>query len=107
MEYEKYTKRELAELIRQMKEKLTEVKGVEKQLNASNAELTSPGVGLYKDTAGKFFIVELKYDVESKAGTVSGLIDLHSRDPSIASFKLKEYVIENVYRKTNKGKYDE
>jgi hypothetical protein len=105
MEYERYTKKELAELIRQLKEKLTEVKGVEKQLNASHADLTSPAIGLHKDKDGKFFLVELKFEVESKAGTVSNLIALDSTDPSIASFKLKQYVIENIFRKITGGKY--
>lgn len=99
------THKEKDELIRELKDKLSEVRGVEKQLNASSANLTSPAIGLHKDSAGKFFLVEVKFDVESKAGTVSNLISLDSTDPSIASFKLKEYVIEKVFRKITGGKY--
>lgn len=99
------THKEKDDLIRELKDKLSEVRGVEKQLNASSANLTSPAIGLHKDEKGSFALVEIKFDVESKAGTVSNLIQLDTTDPSIASYKLKEYVIENVFRKITGGKY--
>lgn len=99
------THKEKDELIKELKEKLKEVKHVEKQLNATSAELPAPGVGLHKNEKGQFFLYELKFDPETKAAAVVNVIDLYSSDPSIATFKLKEYVIEKVFRKVDGGKY--
>jgi hypothetical protein len=107
MEYERYSKKELAALIRELKEKLTEMKQVEKHVEASAEELPLPAVGLHKDDKGAFYLVELRFDAISGAAVVSNKLDLNSKDPSIASYKLKEYVIEKVFRKSLGGKYNE
>jgi|ERR1043165_1724942 hypothetical protein len=99
------THAEKDEIIRELKQKLKEMKSVEQQVNATALELPEPAFGLHKDQTGTYSIVEIKYDPESKAAAVTNLISLDSKDPSIASFKLKEYAIERVFRPTVGGKY--
>jgi len=99
------TKKELEEVIKELSAELKKYKNVEKQLKADATELPFPAVGLHKDSKGGFHIVEVKFDPESKAAAVSGIVNLHSTDPSIASYKLKEYVIEGVFRKVQGGRY--
>lgn len=99
------TKKELLEVVQELSAKLKEMKGTEKQLNISAAELSSPALGLHKDASGKYHIVELKYDFESKAAVITGTEALDSTDPSIASFKLKKRIILDVYLPCAGGKY--
>jgi hypothetical protein len=105
MSLEQRSKKELVEIIHELKEKLKEVKGVEAQATATVEELKQYGVGLYKNNKGQYFLVKLRYDQVTKAAVVEALVDLHSTDPAIATFKLKEYAVETIMRKARGGKY--
>lgn len=105
MEYEKYTKKELAAIIREMKAKLSEMKDVEKQVTTEASELSAPGLSIHRDEKGKFHLVKLKYDIEKNAATIEKVESLDSSDPAIATFKAKQYLVETIIAKAKGGKY--
>ncbi len=106
MALEDNTKKALADMVRALQEKLKEMKPVESQLTAKLDELKAPAIGLHKDENGNYSLVKIKFDIEKNAAAIESLQDLESRDPAIATHKLKEYAMEVVMRKTRGGRYD-
>lgn len=106
MALEDNTKKDLAQMVRDLQEKLKELKPVESAQVSQLADLSSHGIGLLKDENGKFSLVKLKFDVSLNAAAIETLEHLNSTDPAIAHYKLTQYVAEVIVRKTRGGKYD-
>ena len=106
MALEDNTKKDLANMVRELESKLKEMKAAEKQLTASVNELKQYAVGLHKDENGKFHLVKLKFDAASKAAGVEEIVDLETSDQAIAAYNVNKYVAEVIMRKVRGGKYD-
>jgi ribosomal protein S6 len=98
-----YTKKELEtklqekdELIKQLKDKLVEMKGVEKQVNAESAELPELAIGLTKDSDGNYYLAKVNFDPKTKAAFVTEL-EKSGKDAQIASYKAKQVLVEDIY----------
>lgn len=105
MEYERYTKKELAAIIRELKEKLKEMKEVEEVVTTAAEEMPFESLGVQKDESGKYSLVRVVYDPEKKAAAFKEVIPLHTHDFAIASYKAKEYLVEKILRKASGSKY--
>lgn len=84
-----YNKKELAEKLVELTEKLEEMKGVELQANASVETLKSgaPAIGLHKREDGVFQLVKIVYDLKQNAAAIIELVDF-DKDHQIAAGKL-------------------
>lgn len=98
-------KAELIELIRELQDKLAQVKNVEKQLNAEAKDLPNNAVGLHKDENGNFSLVKIKYDPQTQAVAIEQLEQIETKDQAIVLDRLKRYVGDNIFRKALGGKY--
>lgn len=84
-----YNKKELADKVVELSEKLEEMKEVESQVNASVDTLRqgSPAIGLNKKDDGTFQLVKIVYDLSQNAAAIIELVDL-DKDQQIAAGKL-------------------
>jgi hypothetical protein len=105
MALDQRSKKELVELIHQLQDKLKEMKPVESAITAKLEELNAPGVGLFKDAEGFYHLVKLKFDVEKNAAGIEKLDRIDSKDEAIVMYKLNQYAVETIMRKTRGGKY--
>lgn len=102
-----YTKDQLKEINRELKEKIKELKGVEKQITATAEDLKLLSIGVDKDIDGKFLLVYIKYDVSKNAAIIDKVEKLDTFDFAIASFKARELLVEKILRKARGDKYAE
>lgn len=106
MALEDNTKKNLANMVRALEEKVKELQAVEKQQTSTLNELEQPAIGLHKDENGTYHLVKIKYDVVSKAAGVEKIESTETKDVALAFHKLKEYAGEKIMRKARGGKYD-
>lgn len=100
------TKKELVQIIHDLKEKIKDLKPVESALTSQLEELHSHAIGLTKNEEGQLSLVKIKYDVQKNAAAIEKLEQLESKDIAIAQYKLNQYVAETIVRKTRGSKYD-
>lgn len=106
MALEDRTKKELAQIIRELQDKLKELKPVESALTSQLEELHHDAIGLRKDEAGQYALVYIKYDAEKNAAAISEVKELETKDPAIAIYKLNQFTHETIMRKARGSKYD-
>lgn len=106
MALEDNTKKDLANMVRELQAKLLEMKPVESQLTAKLDELKLPAIGLVKDENGNYSLVKIKFDIEKNAAAIEQVENLESKDPAIASHKIKEFAMEKIVRRARGGRYD-
>jgi hypothetical protein len=99
------TKDELKETIRELRAKLKEMKELEKQVTATAKDLSQLGIGVIKDSAGKYSLVEIKYDVEKNAAVIDKVVQLDTHDFAIATYKANQTLAERILRKVRGDKY--
>lgn len=96
------SKKELADKVRELTEKLKEMRGVEAQVNASVETLKtgSPAVGIHRDDKGNFFLVKIVYDLNQNAAAIIDKVEL-GRDQQIAGGKLVKEAGEAFLKATD------
>ncbi len=108
MALEDRTKKELAQIIRDLQEKLKEMKPVEATLTAQLEDLHSDAVGLIKNEKGQYRLVKIKYDIGKNAAAIESLDTLNDTiDTAIALYKLNQFTHETIMRKARGSKYDQ
>ena len=100
-----FTKAQLAEKVRELTEKLKEMKGVEAQAKASVEGLKDghPAIGLAKDDNGRFKLVKIVYDLNKNSAAIIATEDFGS-DHQIAGGKLIKEA-GNIFLKSSESKY--
>jgi hypothetical protein len=100
-----FTKAQLAEKVRELTEKLREMRGVEAQANASLETLKdgAPAIGLHRTSEGKFQLVRIVYDIEKNAAAIIGTEE-YGTDSQIAGGRLIKEAGE-VFLKASDIKY--
>jgi hypothetical protein len=106
MALEDNTKKDLAQMVRDLEAKVKELQAVEKQQSASLENLKEPAIGLSKDENGTYILVKIKYDIASKSAGIEALESTDTKDIALAFHKLKHYAGEKIMRKARGGKYD-
>ena len=99
MNLESKTKKELIEIIRQLKDKLIEVKDVEKQVTASKDSLTGKGMSLSFDDNKGYQLVLLGYSLNDNAANINEIVDIGTKDMDVAIFHAKKYLAEKIWNK--------
>jgi hypothetical protein len=105
MSLESKSKKELVEIISELKNKVKELKPVEASISAKLDDLEFPAVGLHKNENGEYQVVKIKYDLEKNAAAIEALSDEKNKDVALAYQSINK-IIEQMVRKARGGKYD-
>lgn len=97
---EKKSKKELLDIIDQLRGKLEELQGVEAKQESLESSLPGTGFSIIQ-SGGKFQIVEIKFDFKSKAATVGAVEEIYPSNYEFALFQAKKFLIDRVMNKEN------
>jgi hypothetical protein len=98
---EKKSKKELLDIIDQLREKLGEVKGVEEKQDALENNLPGIGFSVVIDRSGDYKIVEIGFDFDSKAATITNVRELATNGYEYALYDAKKFLIEKIMSAQN------
>lgn len=103
---EKKSKKELLDIIDQLRAKLGEMQGVEAKHEALEQSLPGTGFSIVQ-ASGKFQLVEIKFDFESKAARIDRVEEIYPSNYDFALFQAKKYLIETIMNKSNLNHLEE
>jgi hypothetical protein len=98
---EKKSKKELVDIIYQLRTKLGEMQGVEAKQEALENNLSGVGFSVIQDRDEKFKLVEISFDFDSKAATITNVVEANSSGYEYALYEAKKFLIEKVMNKSN------
>lgn len=98
---EKKSKKELLDIIDQLRNKLGEMQGVEAKQDSLESSLPGIGFSVIQDRDGIFKLVEISFDFDSKAATVTNVVNANSNGYEYALYDAKKFLIERVMNKQN------
>lgn len=98
---EKKSKKELLDIIDQLREKLGNMQGVEAKQEALEQSLPGIGFSVLQDRDDTFKLVEISFDFDSKAAKVTKVIDVVTSGYEYALYDAKKFLIERVMHKSN------
>lgn len=99
MSLENLTKKELADKVRELTEKLKEMRVVEAQVTASVETLKDGeiAVGVTKQEDGTFLLIKVVYDLKKNAAAIIDKKDI-SRDMQVAGGTMMKQIGEVFYK---------
>lgn len=97
---EKKSKKELLDIIDQLRAKLGEMQGVEAKQESLESKLPGTGFSVVQ-AGGKFQLVEIKFDFGSKAARVESVEEIYPSNYEFALFQAKKFLIDRVMNKEN------
>jgi hypothetical protein len=95
------TKKELVDIIEQLQAKLVEMQGVEAKVDSLESNLPGKGFSIIQDLAGKFQLVKIEFDFDTKAAKVVGATEMHPSNYEFALYEAKKHLVEVVMNKDN------
>ena len=98
---EKKSKKELLDIIDQLREKLGEMQGVEAKHEALEQSLDGFAFSVIQDKNDKFQVVELGFDFDSKAAKIVNVREVMTQGYEYAMYEAKKILIEKVMNKDN------
>lgn len=98
---EKKSKKELLDIIDQLKEKLGEMQGIEAKHEALEQKLDGFGFSVIQDVDAKFKVVNLAFDFNSKAAKITDVKEVMTQGYEYALYEAKKILIEKVMNKNN------
>jgi hypothetical protein len=98
---EKKSKKELLDIIDQLRGKLGEMQGVEAKQEAMECSLEGVGFSVIQDRDNTFKILEIAFDFDSKAATISKVTEVTTNGYEYALYEAKKFLIERVMNKDN------
>lgn len=98
---ENKTKKELIEIIHQMKDKLINMQGVEAKQEASESTLPGKGFSVIKDLEGKMRLLEISFDFNTKVAKISNEIMFPANTFESAMFQAKKHLVEVIMTSEN------
>lgn len=98
---EKKSKKELLDIIEQLREKLGEMQGVEAKQESLEQSLPGVGFSVIQDRDGLFKILEISFDFDSKAATITNVTNANSTGYDYALYDAKKFLVERVMHKSN------
>lgn len=90
------SKKELVEIIEQMKEKLQEVQQLEKELAPKESDLIGKALSFYKDSDGQYQKVVINYNPESLVARIDNIQLLKTKDDQVAMYLAKKHLVEDI-----------
>lgn len=98
---EKKSKKELLDIIDQLRSKLGEMQGIEAKHEALEQSLDGFGFSVIQDKNDKFHVVELAFDINSKAAKITDIKEVVTQGYEYAMYEAKKILIERVMHKNN------
>ena len=98
---EKKSKKELLDIIDQLRSKLGEMQGVEAKQEALEQSLDGFAFSVIQDKSDRFQIVELEFDFNSKAARISNVREVETQGYEYAMYEAKKILIEKVMNRSN------
>lgn len=98
---EKKSKKELLDIIDQLREKLGDMKQVEAKQDALEQSLPGIGFSVIQDRDGKFKLIEISFDFDSKAAIIGKVVETNSNGYEYALYEAKKFLIDRVMNKNN------
>ena len=98
---EKKSKKELLDIIDQLRSKLGEMQGIEAKHEALEQKLDGFGFSVIQDKDDKFHVVELAFDFNSKAAKITNVKEVVTQGYEYAMYEAKKILIEKVMNKSN------
>ena len=98
---ERKSKKELVGIIDQLKEKLLGMKEVETKTQALESKLDGYGMSVIQDTNGKFKLVEISFDIETKTAKIDSVKEFITQSYEYALYDAKRVLVEKVFNKKN------
>jgi hypothetical protein len=98
---EKKSKKELLDIIDQLRSKLGEMQGIEAKHEALEQKLDGFGFSVIQDKNDKFHVVELAFDFNSKAAKITNVKEVVTQGYEYAMYEAKKILIEKVMNKSN------
>jgi hypothetical protein len=98
-------KKELVDIIHELKAKVKEIEGIEKSQLANISELKELALGAVKLADGTYGIVKIAYDVDKNSAQIAGVEKLGTKDPDILGYNMTKQVVEKIVRKLRGDKY--
>lgn len=98
---EKKSKKELLDIIDQLREKLGGMKQVEAKQDALEQSLPGIGFSVIQDRDGKFKLLEISFDFDSKAAIIDKVVETNSNGYEYALYEAKKFLIDRVMNKSN------
>jgi hypothetical protein len=98
---EKKSKKELVDIILQLKAKLGEMQGVEAKQEALEQSLPGIGFSVIQDRDDRFKLLEIAFDFDSKAATINKVEEVTTNGYEYALYEAKKFLIERVMNKNN------
>jgi hypothetical protein len=97
---EKKSKKELLDIIDQLRNKLGEMSGVEAKQEALEQTLAGVGFSIVQFEE-KFQLVEIKFDFNSKAARIETVEEIYPSNYEFALFQAKKFLVDKVMSMNN------
>lgn len=98
---EKKSKKELLDVIEQLRNKLEEMQGVEAKQEALEHKLNGLGFSIVQDVNDKFHLIEISFDFNTKAAKITKSTEIMTQGYEYAMFEAKKFLIERIMNKDN------
>jgi len=97
---EKKSKKELLDIIDQLRLKLGDMQVIESKQEALESKLDGIGFSVVQDRDNKFKLLKIKFDFDSKAAKIDDVVEVTS-GYDYALYEAKKFLIEKVMNKDN------
>ena len=98
---EKKSKKELIDIVDQLMGKLSQMQNVEAKQTALENSLDGTAMSIIQDREGKFQLVEVAFDFDSKAGRIKIVEQVYPSNYEFALFQAKKFLVDKVMSKQN------
>jgi hypothetical protein len=98
---ENKTKKELIEIISQLKEKLVDMQGVEAKQEASESVMAGKGFSIIKDLEGKMRLLDISFDFDTKVAKIAKETVFPANTFEYAMFQAKKHLVEVIMTSEN------
>jgi hypothetical protein len=98
---EKKSKKELLDIIDQLRVKLGDMHEVEAKQDALEQELNGVGFSIVQYVDSKFKLVQIKFDFASKAARIETVEEIYPSNYEFALFQAKKFLVSTIMNKDN------
>lgn len=98
---EKKSKKELLDIIDQLRSKLGEMQQVEAKQDALENQLSGLAFSVIQDRDNKFKLLEIGFDFDTKAATINRVNEITTNGYDYALYEAKKFLVEKIMNKNN------
>jgi len=98
---EKRSKKELLDIIEQLRDKIQTLQQVEVVQDALGSKMNGLGFSVIQDPSGSFKLLEILFDFKSKTAKIDKVNDIHPSNYEFALFQAKKFLVESIMNKDN------